>query len=110
MRDYEVGYCKPPKHSQFKKGNCANPSGRGARKKFVASDIVENFLNGKKEYRQAGRRKRASRLELTIRKLIASATNGDVDAAQMLLRVYEHARKYRDIGPLVINIMNALPD
>ena len=26
--DYEVGYGKPPKHSQFKPGNAANPRGR----------------------------------------------------------------------------------
>jgi hypothetical protein len=29
MADYEVGYNKPPRHSQFKPGNCANPHGRG---------------------------------------------------------------------------------
>jgi hypothetical protein len=32
MADYEVGYKKPPRHSQFKKGNRANPHGRGKRK------------------------------------------------------------------------------
>ena len=32
MTDYEVGYKKPPRHSQFKAGNRANPKGRGKRK------------------------------------------------------------------------------
>jgi hypothetical protein len=32
MADYEVGYKKPPRHSQFKPGNRANPHGRGKRK------------------------------------------------------------------------------
>lgn len=27
-RDYEVGYGRPPKHSQFKKGQSGNPNGR----------------------------------------------------------------------------------
>lgn len=27
-RDYEVGYGRPPKHSQFKKGQSGNPKGR----------------------------------------------------------------------------------
>ena len=31
MKGYEVGYCRPPKHSQFKKGECPNPRGRGKR-------------------------------------------------------------------------------
>jgi hypothetical protein len=26
MSDYDVGYGKPPKHSQFKKGVCPNPA------------------------------------------------------------------------------------
>jgi len=29
MSDYEVGYKKPPRHSQFKPGNRGNPKGRG---------------------------------------------------------------------------------
>jgi Family of unknown function (DUF5681) len=28
---YKVGYCKPPKHTQFKKGVSGNPSGRPKR-------------------------------------------------------------------------------
>lgn len=28
QNDYEVGYKKPPKHSQFKKGQSGNPKGR----------------------------------------------------------------------------------
>ena len=27
MSDYDVGYGKPPKHAQFKKGVCPNPMG-----------------------------------------------------------------------------------
>ena len=26
--DYEVGYKKPPKHTQWEKGQCPNPKGR----------------------------------------------------------------------------------
>jgi hypothetical protein len=34
--DYEAGYGKPPKHSRFKKGVCANPRGRGKRERTGA--------------------------------------------------------------------------
>ena len=28
MKNYKVGYCRPPEHTQFKKGVSGNPSGR----------------------------------------------------------------------------------
>ena len=40
MADYEVGYKKPPRHSQFKPGNRANPHGRGKRKLRTEAEIV----------------------------------------------------------------------
>jgi hypothetical protein len=43
MTDYEVGYKKPPRHSQFKVGNHANPKGRGARKRLSEADIMKRF-------------------------------------------------------------------
>ena len=41
MTDYEVGYKKPPRHSQFKAGNRANPNGRGRRKVPTEAEISE---------------------------------------------------------------------
>lgn len=38
-RDYEVGYGKPPKHSQFKPGQSGNPEGRPAKPPSMASII-----------------------------------------------------------------------
>jgi hypothetical protein len=62
MGDYEIGRGKPPRLSQFKKGNRANPNGRrGKRKPVVVADIIENVLNGLAEYRERGRTKKAKR-------------------------------------------------
>ena len=44
MSDYEVGYGKPPKHSRFRKGVCANPRGRGKRRRFEAEEILKAVL------------------------------------------------------------------
>lgn len=39
--DYDVGYKKPPEHTQFKKGQSGNPKGRPPKKREVeASDIT----------------------------------------------------------------------
>ena len=109
MSDYEVGYGKPPKHSQFKKGTCPNPNGRGKRRELEVEEIMKKVLNAKIEFRDRGQVKKASRIELTIGRLAASATNGDVGSAAMLLKMRAHAKKNGDTSPTVIRIFNALP-
>jgi hypothetical protein len=43
--------------------------------------------------------KKASRLELSVRRLAASAAKGDIGSAAWLLKLRAHAEKYRDAGP-----------
>jgi hypothetical protein len=52
MANYEVGYKKPPRHSQFKPGNRANPHGRGKRKLRTQAEIFNEVMNHLAEYRQ----------------------------------------------------------
>ena len=76
MSDYDVGYGKPPKRSQFKKGVCPNPRGRGKRCDFEVGEILNKVLNAKTEFRERGKLKKASRIELSVRRLAASALKG----------------------------------
>ena len=76
MSDYDVGYGKPPKHSQFKKGVCPNPAGRGKRCDLAVGEILNKVLNAKTEFRERGKLKKASRIELSVRRLAASAPQG----------------------------------
>ena len=109
MADYEIGYGKPPRHSQFKKGVCANPSGRPRRRNAELGDVVRGFLSAEAQYREKGRTRSTSRLELTIKRHVTSALNGDVGSAAMLLKMRAHAVRRGDIGPLIVRIENALP-
>ena len=109
MADYEIGYGKPPRHSQFKKGVCANPRGRPKRRDTQIGDVVRSFLSAKAQYREKGRTKKTSRLELAIKRHIAAALNGDVGSAAMLLKMREHAIRFGDTGPLIIQVANSLP-
>ncbi len=42
---YSVGYCKPPKTSQFKKGQSGNPRGRKHRVSYEEDDFpIRKFM------------------------------------------------------------------
>ena len=110
MSDYDVGYGKPPKHSQFKKGVCPNPHGRGKRRDLKVGEILNKVLNAKTEFRERGKLKKASRIELSVRRLAASALKGDVASAAWLLKMRAHAKKYGDTGPTIIRIVGGLPE
>ena len=104
MSDYEVGYKKPPRHSQFKPGNRCNPKGRGKRKVETDADIFKRVLSFPAEFRHRGKSKRAPRIELMIRRLGSAALKGDVGAAAMLLKIRAHCEKYGDINPTIITL------
>ena len=104
MSDYEVGYKKPPRHSQFKPGNRGNPKGRGKRKVETEAETLKRVLNFPAEFRHGGKSKRAPRIELMIRSLGLKALKGDISAAAMLLKIRAHCEKYGDINPTIITL------
>jgi hypothetical protein len=110
MVDDSVGYRKPPKHSQFKKGVSANPKGRPKRKPLAASETIDSVLNATAEYRERGRTKAATRRELTIRTHVNLALKGDVKSAETLLKLRAHAQRHGDAGVQRIQVSDWLPD
>jgi Family of unknown function (DUF5681) len=109
VSDYDVGYGKPAKHSQFKKGVCPNPRGRPKRGDVQAREILNKVLNAQIGFRERGKLKRASRIELSIRRLVALAAKGDVTSAACLLTLRAHAEKHHDdAGPTIIRIIGGM--
>ena len=102
MADYEVGYKKPPRHSQFKPGNRANPHGRGKRQGRTEAEIMNDVMNLPVEYREGGKLRRAPRIELLIKRHGAAALKGDVRAAATLLKLRARCEKCPQIGPIII--------
>jgi Family of unknown function (DUF5681) len=104
MADYEVGYKKPPRHSQFKPGNRANPHGRGKREQRTTAEIVYDVMNGPAEFRQGGKSKRAPRVELLIKCYGTAALKGDIGAAEALLKIRENFERHPAIEPVVLRL------
>jgi hypothetical protein len=60
MKDYEVGYKKPPKDSQFKKGESGNPKGRKKNTRNLKTDLTKilekriSVREGERKFRVSG--------------------------------------------------------
>jgi hypothetical protein len=105
------GSRNPPKHSQFKKGVSGNLKGRPKRRKGqLVSHIISKVQNTPTAYREGGRTKRASRLELALKKLVNSALEGDARSAEELFTLRAKASKSSDAGSQKINVEDWIPD
>jgi hypothetical protein len=88
------GRGNPPEHSRFKKGVSGNPKGRPKRRKDqLVGEIISEFQNILTAYREGGRAKRASRLELLLKRLVNSALEGDARSAEVLFKLRARASK-----------------
>lgn len=88
--DYEVGYGRPPKHSQFKKGYPSpNPAGRAPGSKGLKTIYYEAFDQQKVTLNFAGKKKKASKKEAGMHMLAQKASTGDLKAIAMMLQLDE---------------------
>lgn len=79
----EVGFGKPPRRTQFKKGQSGNPRGRPKGKPNLAT-ALEKALREKVVVNENGRRKVITKLEAAIKQLVNKAASGDLRALQQL--------------------------
>ncbi len=84
--DYEVGYAKPPKHTQFKKDQSGNPKGRPKGRKNIRT-IVKDVLDRTVTITENGRTRRIKFLEAFVRQLAVKALSGSTRDQRMLLKV-----------------------
>ena len=104
MANYEVGYKKPPQHSQFKPGNRANPHGRGKQEPRKEAEIAREVMNGLVDLREGGKSKRMRRIELLIKCTGAAALRGDLRAAEALLKIRAEFSDNRAIEPALLHL------
>jgi hypothetical protein len=84
--DYEVGYGKPPRNTQFKKGQSGNPRGRPPGSKNLAT-LVSVALNEPVIVVENGGRKKITKREAIIKQLVNRSTKADWRAIKILLEI-----------------------
>ena len=88
MRDYEVGFGKPPKETQFKPGESGNPKGRPKGSKNFRTELIEE-LNMKVRVIENGQAQFMTKLEAAIKTLVNKTLSGDMRATRLLFDVIE---------------------
>jgi len=87
-RAYEVGYGKPPKHSQFQKNKPSpNPGGRPPKSKSAAAIFREEFDEPIAVKGKDGRRSRISTTRAIFKQLKQDALRGDKSARAEVFRL-----------------------
>ena len=81
--DYEVGYCKPPRHTQFKPGQSGNPRGRPKGTKNLKTDLIEE-LGERIVIREGDQPKKVSKQRAIVKSLVTRTLNGDTRAANLI--------------------------
>lgn len=88
-----VGYGKPPKHSQFRRGRSGNTKGRPKGSKNIRS-VFHNELNERVPITENGKHRTISKLEATIKQMVNKAASGDAKAMRTLIQLL------RELGDL----------
>ncbi len=96
--DYEVGYGKPPKHTQFTKSRSGNPKGRPKGSNNFGTD-VKRALKAPVRLTEDGSPRTVSTQEAALLRLREKALKGDARALDRLLalaQVYNDEQLVRD--------------
>jgi hypothetical protein len=83
-KDYEVGFGKPPKRTQFKPGQSGNPRGRPKGTKNLKTDLTEE-LSERIVVREGEESRKVSKQRAVVKTLVAKTLKGDNRAGALLV-------------------------
>jgi hypothetical protein len=102
------GYCKPPKHTQFKKGQSGNPSGK-PKKVLTHTEIAARELDRRMTITEDGKKKRLSKREVIHKAIIQKAMKGDLKAIKMLIEL-DQAKSLGDQAEELMKVTLVFPE
>lgn len=82
--DCKVGYCNPPKHTQYKKGQSGNPAGRPKDSRNIKT-VLRDVLREKVLIKEDGKELWVTKQEAIVRRLTVKSMNGGEKATQQVI-------------------------
>jgi hypothetical protein len=102
---YQVGFGRPPRNTQFKKGESGNPKGRPKGTLNLAT-VLERTLREQVVINENGRRKVITKLEAAVKQLVNKAASGDLAAHRQLLALVISAEERASQTPATAGEMS----
>ena len=110
MSDEELGYKKPPRASRFKPGVSGNPKGRPKRQNRSLAEIVVATSALLVRHRIGDRTTSTPLRDLGMKSIVNRAVDGNIDAAEFLLRIRSHAARHGELGIEELRLADWLPE
>jgi hypothetical protein len=103
-----IGFGKPPKHTQFRKGQSGNPNGRPKGSKNI-NVLIRKALEEKVTVKGPGGTRSMSKFEAALMQQANKAANGDPRAFREVLRLREKVQEqepYLNAPEFVVNFVD----
>ena len=95
--DTAVGYGRPPKATQFKKGQSGNPKGRPKGSRPVGA-VLQEILGQRIAVTENGRTRRLPALEVMLRRLANDAMRSEPVALKLMLSLFDRYGESPEAG------------
>lgn len=83
---YEVGFGKPPRHGQFKKGQSGNPNGR-PKGSLNRALVIARILAEQITITENGQKRTITKFEAAVKQVVHKAIGGDPRAMDQVMRM-----------------------
>ena len=104
--EYEVGFKKPPKHTQFQPGQSGNAKGRPKGSRNFTT-VIEQELNAVVSITERGKVKQVRKKEIIAKQVVNKAAAGDLKATGMLLNESRYAEQQAALKEVATPSFNA---
>ena len=101
-RDYKVGYRRPPKATQFKKGQSGNRKRPLKKDKLDFAESIDQMLDRKVHVVLEGKPQWLTMKQVIVKWQVHALAKGDAKALSLLSKLNEHAKKRGENPPLVV--------